>query len=656
MKHPGGYNAGPAGSPPPTYATDKAYVEDSQQYSVMSYFGETNTGADFKGANARTPLLHDIAAAQMFYGANMSSHTGDNVYGFNSNSGPQYAISSATEKAVFSIWDAGGNDTLDLSGYSDKQTINLNSNSFSDAGGLKKNISMADAVDVNGNNSWEKGFDPNHIANLVENAKGGSGDDTIFGNQADNRLEGGAGKDALWGGDGRDTLLGGMGDDLLNGGAQNDILDGGSGNDTLDGGTGADIMSGGIGNDTYIVDNAGDQVFEDLSALGGNADKILTSLNTYDLSVNGKGVGVENLEYTGTDNFFGNGNNLDNILVGAGGNDKLSGAEGNDQLFGGAGRDTLDGGVGNDTLNGGAGADVMYGGRGNDVYIVDNVGDQVIDIASGGVKAGLGFRQRVTDGGHDTVQTTLQSYDLGAFNKGVGVEDLQFTGTGNFRAYGNDLNNAITGGRGNDVLDGSLGNDTLTGGAGKDVFQFSDHAGHDTITDFHHGEDTINLAKVNGMHSFDQLKLTDVDGGVRVDFADASVMVAGQHAASMTAADFSFTDVPADIVALPPHQRAVLTDPIGPIVHLDPSGPIVQQSPLLTHGVSTVDAHVLKVGEMLQSSLKSHAAVDYSHAAVFDDPALHQNSIGADHAAVLVHHTDILANTIDHSSINLMHL
>ena len=59
LKHPGGYNAGPAGSPAPTYATDKAYFEDSQQYSVMSYFGETNTGADFKGANTRTPLLHD---------------------------------------------------------------------------------------------------------------------------------------------------------------------------------------------------------------------------------------------------------------------------------------------------------------------------------------------------------------------------------------------------------------------------------------------------------------------------------------------------------------------------------------------------------------------------------------------------------------------
>ncbi len=118
----------------------------------MSYFGERNTGANFGGLFARTPLLHDIAAAQQFYGANMTTRAGNTVYGFNSNAGDIYLLDNKDEKAVFCIWDAAGIDTLDMSGYDNRQTINLNPGKFSSTGGLKFNVSMADAVDVNGNN------------------------------------------------------------------------------------------------------------------------------------------------------------------------------------------------------------------------------------------------------------------------------------------------------------------------------------------------------------------------------------------------------------------------------------------------------------------------------------------------------------------------
>jgi len=163
------------------------------------------------------------------------------------------------------------------------------------------------------------------------------------------------------------------------------------------------------------------------------------------------GSNVENLTLTGTGNLSGTGNALANVITGNAGNNVLSGLAGND---------TLVGGLGNDTLDGGVGADTMLGGAGNDTYVVDNVGDVVIENAGEGT---------------DLVQTTLSTYTLGA-----NVENLTFTGAGNFTGIGNVLANAITGGAGNDVLSGGDGNDVLSGGAGDDIF--SGGLGNDTLT------------------------------------------------------------------------------------------------------------------------------------------------------------------------------
>ena len=45
---------------------------------------------------------------------------------------------------------------------------------------------------------------------------------------------------------------------------------------TLDGQAGIDSLSGGAGNDTYLVDNAADKVFE---AVGGGTDNVYASVN-----------------------------------------------------------------------------------------------------------------------------------------------------------------------------------------------------------------------------------------------------------------------------------------------------------------------------------------------------------------------------------------
>jgi len=195
LQHPGDYNAAPGVSI--TYNNDATYFEDSRAHSVMSYFGESSTGQDFKGAYSSAPLLNDITAIQQFYGANMSTRSGDTVYGFNSNTDRDFLTAThAQDKIVFSAWDAGGTDTFDFSGFSQNQRINLNEKSFSDVGGLEGNVSIAAGV-------------------TIENAFGGSGNDVIIGNATNNILIGGAGDDILYGGGESDHLFGNEGKDTF---------------------------------------------------------------------------------------------------------------------------------------------------------------------------------------------------------------------------------------------------------------------------------------------------------------------------------------------------------------------------------------------------------------------------------------------------------
>lgn len=188
LAHPSEYDA--EANTTLTYAANASYYEDSRQYTVMSYFSEANTGGAFSGAYASVPLLDDIAAAQLAYGANMSTRTGDTVYGFNSTAGRDWfsATTNATSRLVAAIWDAGGTDTLDFSGYRVAQTIDLRPGYFSSVGGLTGNIAIA-------------------MGATIENAIGGTAADVINGNAAANRITGGQGGDTLDGGQGADAAV-----------------------------------------------------------------------------------------------------------------------------------------------------------------------------------------------------------------------------------------------------------------------------------------------------------------------------------------------------------------------------------------------------------------------------------------------------------------
>ncbi|MBE8597438.1 serralysin family metalloprotease [Xenorhabdus sp. BG5] len=195
LEHPADYDA--SDKVRPGYITKAEYFEDSRAYTVMSYFSEKYTGQDFKYEYSSAPLLNDISAIQELYGANMETRKGDTIYGFNSNTDRDFLTATdADSKLVFSVWDAGGEDTFDFSGFTQNQRINLNEGAFSDVGGLKGNVSIARGV-------------------VIENAIGGSGDDILVGNSADNILKGGAGNDIIYGGLGGDHLWGGEGNDTF---------------------------------------------------------------------------------------------------------------------------------------------------------------------------------------------------------------------------------------------------------------------------------------------------------------------------------------------------------------------------------------------------------------------------------------------------------
>jgi trimeric autotransporter adhesin len=261
----------------------------------------------------------------------------------------------------------------------------------------------------------------------------------ITGNTVANVIDALAGDDTVNAGAGDDTVIGGDGNDTLNGEAGNDTLSGNAGNDTINGGLDADAMAGGSGNDTYVVDNAGDLVTENLSE---GTDLVQSSI-TYTLTDN-----AENLTLTGTANIAGTGNVLNNVIIGNTGANALYGLEGND------------------TLDGGTGADTLVGGSGNDTYVVDNAADAVVENL---------------DEGTDLVQAGV-TYTLSA-----NVENLTLTGTGNINGTGNELNNVIVGNSGNNSLFGLAGNDALTGNAGNDLLDggsgadtMAGNAGNDT--------------------------------------------------------------------------------------------------------------------------------------------------------------------------------
>ncbi len=159
-----------------TYGIDNIYANDSWQMSIMSYFSQQQAGVG-SYRFVMTPMMADILAAQRHYGA-ATTRTGDTVYGHGSNAGALYNFASYTTAPSFTIYDSGGTDTLNGSGYSNNQTFDLRPGAYSSIGGLTNNIGI-------------------YLTTVIENAVGGSGNDRFIGNTANNVINGGGGFDTF---------------------------------------------------------------------------------------------------------------------------------------------------------------------------------------------------------------------------------------------------------------------------------------------------------------------------------------------------------------------------------------------------------------------------------------------------------------------------
>jgi serralysin len=258
LSHPGAYNYDP--DLDLTYSNYAEYAQDSEQYTIMSYWSGSNTGNrvvnwfEFLFSNAQTPMLHDILTIQAKYGADPTTRAGDTTYGFNSNAGNVVFDFSKNAYPYLSIYDAGGQDTIDLSGFNAGVQLDLHAGSFSSAGqaaplAADVNAARANLTALSGDifgplsqtqitntvNSYRtananaiaadtgvSGVFASEYMNLsiaygttIENAIGSSARDVIWGNEVANRIDGRGGNDVLDGFEGADWLTGGAGADTF---------------------------------------------------------------------------------------------------------------------------------------------------------------------------------------------------------------------------------------------------------------------------------------------------------------------------------------------------------------------------------------------------------------------------------------------------------
>jgi serralysin len=305
-----------------------AVERDSMEFTVMSY--RSYIGAPLRGyvneswGYAQSLMQLDIAAVQQMYGANFSTNAGSTTYSWSPTTGAM-SINGVGQGApggnriFMTVWDGGGIDTYDFSKYATNLTVDLNPGAWSTTSSTQLARLHYNGSQVADGNIANALLYKGDVRSLIENAKGGSGADSLTGNQADN---------ALWGNGGNDQLFGNSG---------NDVLIGGAGGDRLDGGAGIDTAS-------YEEATAG--VVASLSNPGSNT---------------GEAAG---------DTFY-----FVEQLKGSNNGDTLSGDDTANALIGLSGNDTLDGRGGNDVLTGGAGADTMTGGAGADTFVFAAVAD-----------------------------------------------------------------------------------------------------------------------------------------------------------------------------------------------------------------------------------------------------------------------------------------
>ncbi|HRK97588.1 MAG: M10 family metallopeptidase C-terminal domain-containing protein [Alphaproteobacteria bacterium] len=489
--------------------------ENTSRYTVMAY--------DWSPFYSSSYMIYDIAALQNLYGVNMSYETGDNIYVLDGSK-------------AYSIWDAGGVDTLDASAHSISVTLDLRDGEYSSVG-MTRNIGIA--------------FDA-----IIENATGGSGHDKLIGNDANNILTGNNGNDTFIASGGNDTILGGNGIDIL-------VYDFDISNffiSVIDSITVMIQDLTGFYNTDHVI---GVETFEFLnmdfsfanleaiSAIGGTSEVVETiGIRTY--TSNGQWTilesrflgsethGANDFRYRNTDDLITvnrsrdiNGIETLDISV----DDTLSSLVKSVRLYHDSGIDIINVSDARQVVLDVRGMDhdftasidqglytVIKTGVFNDTVTIDNVLD-VSDRSSHKIYTGdgddtvtltssSGYALAYIDGGSGDDIIDLSAFD-GRSTKifGRDGDDFIITGSSNDRVYGDNGNDFISTGAGNDFIldrvginhlnggdgdDRLYGNGTLIGGAGNDrLYGYTSDdvllggGGNDVISG-HNGNDAIN--------------------------------------------------------------------------------------------------------------------------------------------------------------------
>ncbi|MET1110906.1 MAG: M10 family metallopeptidase C-terminal domain-containing protein [Allosphingosinicella sp.] len=429
--------------------------EDDVHFSIMS-----NVNVNSFGRTVYEFQLYDIAALQSLYGPNMSYRAGnDTLAWFNFiETNPIGPLGTGPQIRLFSIWDAGGNDTIIAK--ADAPYEHLAAAAYIDLRpGHFSSIGIGNGVQVADGKVADAGELNVSIAfgAYIEDAEGTEKNDAIIGNNFSNKLTGGDGDDIVFGS--------GAAIKLANDKAAELGIPGGTGLTDVGEGDYDRIVKGGVV-DVPVPDEA--DAIDELHGGAGN-----------------------------------------DLLVAKAGTAKLYGDAGDDKLMAGDGDDTLEGGEGNDTLWGGKGDDTLLGGNGVDEVRYDFSVNITFDATTGsGPRVSAGSKgtdtltsiERITGsamGDAIKIETlsasmnALEWIDLGASADGFSDElnainltqgvtiDLaagRFDSGGsgfNFSnvedATGGSGNDIITGNDSNNVLSGWYGNNEIRGGGGNDV-------------------------------------------------------------------------------------------------------------------------------------------------------------------------------------------
>lgn len=302
------------------------------------------------------------------------------------------------------------------------------------------------------------------------------------GTEEDDTYAGGHGPDEIRGNGGNDTLSGGAGSDKIQGGYGDDVIYGGDGNDTVYGDTGSDVLYGGAGDDKlyytlypeagdtdrYFGGTGDDTYYIRTNTSGGTSQPSTGASNAKENAGEGNDTvvsnyyhialsdNIENLTAEGVNYSYRDfprrleGNDLDNVI-------RI------DPHLGGfadhRGREYV--------LDGGSGNDILIGSEANETYVVDSLGDTIVEPESSN-----GYNS------NDTVRTAI-SYSIEDL---PAIENIELIGLETTTATGNSGDNRLNGELSNaaNTLIGGLGNDTYLIGL-NDIVVEAEGEGTDTI-------------------------------------------------------------------------------------------------------------------------------------------------------------------------------